>query len=219
MLLEQERIDVVKYCKKLITAGLTTGTGGNISILNREKGLYAMSPSGMDYFETEPEDVVVMDLEGQVVEGKRKPSSEHALHRIFYTRRDDIDAVVHTHSTYCTVLATLREGLPASNYLIAFAGPDVRCSAYASYGTPELAEVAFEAMQDRQAALMANHGMVAGARTIAGAFNIADQIEQCAKVYVLARAIGKPVLLDEEEMERMMVRFRDDYGQKNMKKA
>jgi L-fuculose-phosphate aldolase len=219
MLLEQERIDVVHYCKKLITAGLTTGTGGNISILNREKGLYAMSPSGMDYFETEPEDVVVMDLEGQVVEGKRKPSSEHALHRIFYTRRDDIDAVVHTHSTYCTVLATLREGLPASNYLIAFAGPDVRCSAYASYGTPELAEVAFEAMQDRQAALMANHGMVAGARTIAGAFNIADQIEQCAKVYVLARAIGKPVLLDEEEMERMMVRFRDDYGQKNMKKA
>lgn len=219
MLLEQERIDVVKYCKKLITAGLTTGTGGNISILNREKGLYAMSPSGMDYFETEPKDVVVMDLEGQVVEGKRKPSSEHALHRIFYTRRDDIDAVVHTHSTYCTVLATLREGLPASNYLIAFAGPDVRCSAYASYGTPELAEVAFEAMQDRQAALMANHGMVAGARTIAGAFNIADQIEQCAKVYVLARAIGKPVLLDEEEMERMMVRFRDDYGQKNMKKA
>lgn len=219
MLLEQERIDVVKYCKKLITAGLTTGTGGNISILNREKGLYAMSPSGMDYFETEPEDVVVMDLEGQVVEGKRKPSSEHALHRIFYTRRDDIDAVVHTHSTYCTVLATLREGLPASNYLIAFAGSDVRCSAYASYGTPELAEVAFEAMQDRQAALMANHGMVAGARTIAGAFNIADQIEQCAKVYVLARAIGKPVLLDEEEMERMMVRFRDDYGQKNMKKA
>ncbi|MGN0194580.1 MAG: L-fuculose-phosphate aldolase [Pseudoramibacter sp.] len=219
MLLEQERIDVVKYCKKLITAGLTTGTGGNISILNREKGLYAISPSGMDYFETEPEDVVVMDLEGQVVEGKRKPSSEHALHRIFYTRRDDIDAVVHTHSTYCTVLATLREGLPASNYLVAFAGPDVRCSAYASYGTPELAEVAFEAMQDRQAALMANHGMVAGARTIAGAFNIADQLEQCAKVYVLARAIGKPVLLDEEEMERMMVRFRDDYGQKNMKKA
>ena len=97
MLLEQERIDVVNYCKKLITAGLTTGTGGNISILNREKGLYAMSPSGMDYFETQPEDVVVMDLDGNVVDGKRKPSSEHALHRIFYTDRDDLDAIVHTH--------------------------------------------------------------------------------------------------------------------------
>jgi L-fuculose-phosphate aldolase len=218
MLLEQERIDVVKYCKKLITAGLTTGTGGNISILNREKGLYAISPSGMDYFETEPEDVVVMDLEGQVVDGRRKPSSEHALHRVFYTRRDDIDAVVHTHSTYCTVLATLREGLPASNYLVAFAGPDVRCSAYASYGTPELAEVAFEAMTDRKAALLANHGMVAGAKTVAGAFNIADQLEQCAKVYVLARAIGKPVLLDDDEMADMVVRFRDEYGQKKIKK-
>ncbi|MSS19258.1 L-fuculose-phosphate aldolase [Pseudoramibacter porci] len=219
MLLEQERIDVVNYCKKLITAGLTTGTGGNISILNREKGLYAMSPSGMDYFETQPEDVVVMDLDGNVVDGKRKPSSEHALHRIFYTDRDDLDAIVHTHSTYCTVIATLREPLPASNYLIAFAGPEIRCGEYASYGTPELAKATFEAMKDRQAALMANHGMVAGARTIAGAFNIADQIEQCAKVYVLARAIGKPVILDEDEMERMMVRFRDDYGQKNMKKA
>ncbi|MCH4072346.1 L-fuculose-phosphate aldolase [Pseudoramibacter sp.] len=218
MLLEQERIDVVKYCKKLITAGLTTGTGGNISILNREKGLYAISPSGMDYFETEPEDVVVMDLEGQVVDGRRKPSSEHALHRVFYTRRDDIDAVVHTHSTYCTVLATLREGLPASNYLVAFAGPDVRCSAYASYGTPELAEAAFEAMTDRKAALLANHGMVAGAKTVAGAFNIADQLEQCAKVYVLARAIGKPVLLDDDEMADMVVRFRDEYGQKKIKK-
>jgi L-fuculose-phosphate aldolase len=137
---------------------------------------------------------------------------------VFYTRRDDIDAVVHTHSTYCTVLATLREGLPASNYLVAFAGPDVRCSAYASYGTPELAEAAFEAMTDRKAALLANHGMVAGAKTVAGAFNIADQLEQCAKVYVLARAIGKPVLLDDDEMADMVVRFRDEYGQKKIKK-
>jgi L-fuculose-phosphate aldolase len=108
MLLEQERIDVVKYCKKLITAGLTTGTGGNISILNREKGLYAMSPSGMDYFETQPEDVVVMDLDGNVVDGKRKPSSEHALHRIFYTDRDDLDAIVQLPDRFCRAGNPLR---------------------------------------------------------------------------------------------------------------
>lgn len=215
MLLEQERNDVVTYCKKLITAGLTTGTGGNISIFNREAGLFAISPSGLDYFETTPEDIVVMNLNGEVVEGDRKPSSEHELHRIFYAERNDINAVVHCHSTYATVLATLREDLPASSYLVAFAGPDVRCADYASYGTAKLARLTFNAMEGRQAALMANHGQTAGGKDIRSAFNVAEQVEQCAKVYVIARAIGNPVILDQREMENMMVSFRDDYGQKN----
>ena len=84
MLLKQEREQVVEYCKKLITAGLTKGTGGNISIYNRETGLYAISPSGMDYFSMVPKDVVVMNLSGEVAEGERKPSSEWDLHRIYY---------------------------------------------------------------------------------------------------------------------------------------
>ncbi len=213
MLLQKEREDVVKYCRKLIEAGLTKGTGGNISILNEEQKLFAISPSGIDYFEMEAEDVVVVDLDGKVVDGNRKPSSECDLHRIFYTRRDDIQAVVHTHSTYSTVLATLREGLPASSYLVAFAGSDVRCGEYASFGTMELAENTFEAMKDRKAALMANHGLLAGGCDILNAFNIAEEIEQCAKVYVLARSIGRPVILSEEEMERMKEKFKT-YGQK-----
>ena len=103
MLLQKEREQIVDYGKKLITCGLTKGTGGNISIAVRDEDLMVISPSGIDYFETEPEDVVVLRIsDGSVVEGKRKPSSEHALHRIFYTDRDDIDAVVHTHSTYAT---------------------------------------------------------------------------------------------------------------------
>ena len=218
MLLQEEREQVVAYCKKLITQGLTKGTGGNISICNREKGLFAISPSGIDYFETEPEDVVVMDLQGRVVDGKRKPSSEHELHRIFYENREDINAVVHTHSVYCTVLAVLREELPASSYLVAFAGgPNVRCGDYASFGTRELAEITYKAMEGRNAALMANHGLLAGAEDILNAFNIAEQIEGCAEVYVKARMIGKPVILDEEEMETMVDRFRHSYGQKKKK--
>ena len=218
MLLQEEREQVVAYCKKLITQGLTKGTGGNISICNREKGLFAISPSGIDYFETEPEDVVVMNLQGQVVDGKRKPSSEHELHRIFYENREDINAVVHTHSVYCTVLAVLREELPASSYLVAFAGgPNVRCGDYASFGTRELAEITYKAMEGRNAALMANHGLLAGAEDILNAFNIAEQIEGCAEVYVKARMIGKPVILDEEEMETMVDRFRHSYGQRKKK--
>ena len=204
MLLQKEREDVVKYCQMLITHGLTKGTGGNISILNREKGMFAMSPSGIDYFETEPEDIVVIDLEGKIVDGKRKPSSEHELHRIFYVRRDDINAVVHTHSVYSTVLATLREGLPASSYLVAFSGYDVRCGEYASFGSMELAENTFKAMEGRYAAFMANHGLITGSKDILNAFNIAEQIEQCAEVYVKARSIGTTVILDEAKIEKMI---------------
>ena len=218
MLLQKEREDVVKYCQMLITHGLTKGTGGNISILNREEGLFAISPSGIDYFETEPEDIVVMNLKGEIVDGDRKPSSEHELHRIFYTDRDDIAAVVHTHSVYSTVLATLREGLPASSYLVAFSGYDVRCAEYASYGSMELAKNTFEAMKERNAAFMANHGLIAGGSDILNAFNIVEQIEQCAEVYVKARAIGTPVLLDNDEMTRMIDSFNNSYGQRKAKK-
>ncbi|WP_195268050.1 L-fuculose-phosphate aldolase [Eubacterium sp. 1001713B170207_170306_E7] len=218
MLLQKEREDVVKYCQMLITHGLTKGTGGNISILNREEGLFAISPSGIDYFETEPEDIVVMNLKGEIVDGVRKPSSEHELHRIFYTDRDDIASVVHTHSVYSTVLATIREGLPASSYLVAFSGYDVRCAEYASYGSVELAKNTFEAMKDRNAAFMANHGLIAGGSDILNAFNIVEQIEQCAEVYVKARAIGTPVLLDQDEMTRMIDSFNNSYGQRKAKK-
>lgn len=213
MLLLKEREQVVVYCKKLITAGLTKGTGGNISVFDRESGLYAISPSGMDYFSMTPEDVVVMNLQGEVVEGSRKPSSEWDLHRIFYQNRKDLNAIVHTHSVYCTVLATNREGLPASSYLVAFAGKDVRCADYASFGTPELAKLAYEGMADRNAVLLANHGLVTGGSDLLHAFQVAEQIEFCAEVYVKARSIGKPAILPEDEMGRMIERF-GDYGQK-----
>ena len=205
MLLLKERVEVVEYCKKMINAGLTKGTGGNISIFNREKGLYAISPSGMDYYSMQPEDVVVMNLSDEVVDGTRRPSSDK--------NRDDIDAVVHTHSTYCAVLATNREELPPSSYLVAFAGPNVRCAPYASFGTPALAKNAYDYMIDRKAVLLANHGLVAGGSSILKAFQVAEEIEFCAEVYVKARSIGTPVLLSEEEMEYMLVRFQD-YGQK-----
>lgn len=214
MLLEKERAEVSAYGKKLITAGLTKGTGGNISVLNREEGYYAISPSGMDYFETEPEDVVVMDLQGNIVDGKRKPSSEHALHRIFYTNNEKAGAVVHTHSTYATVLATLGEKLPASSYLVAFSGLDVPCAPYASFGTQKLADVTFEAMGDRKAVLMQNHGLLTIGKDLLNAFNVAEQVEQCCKVYVIARSIGKPIILPEDEMENMILRFDADYGQR-----
>lgn len=217
MLMQKEREAIVEYGKKLITCGLTKGTGGNISIADREAGLMVISPSGLDYFETEPEDVTVLKIsDGSIVDGKRKPSSEHAMHRIFYTHREDINAVVHTHSTYATTLATMGWGLPASNYMVALAGPDVRCAPYRSFGTPELAEVALEYMQDRYCVLLANHGLLAGSRDIANAFNIAMLMEECCQTYYLATVAGRANILSPAEMDYMMERFKT-YGQVKLK--
>lgn len=213
MLLEKEREDIVEYCKKMLSTGLTKGTGGNISIYNREKGLMAISPSGLEYEKMQPEDVVVLDLEKNIVEGTHKPSSEFDMHSIFYRNRDDISAVIHTHSRYAKTLSSLRWSLPAVSYLVAYAGYDVRCAEYASFGTKELAENAFKAMDNRKAVLLANHGLLAGAADIKNAFNIAEEIEFCAEVYYRAKSIGEPVILNEKEMEKMIEKF-ETYGQK-----
>lgn len=213
MLLQRERELIVEYGKKLLTSGLTKGTGGNISIYNRETKLMAISPSGIDYFDTKPEDVVVLNLEGEIIDGKRKPSSELEMHSIFYRNREDINAIVHTHSPFATTISALNWDLPAVSYLVAYAGPNVRCAKYATFGTKELAENAFEAMVDRRAVLLANHGLIAGAKDIANAFNIAEEIEFSAEIYYRTKSIGKPVILSAEEMSLMSDKFKT-YGQK-----
>src|SRR5699024_9715723 len=123
---------IVEYGKKIVTSGLTKGTGGNLSILNREKGLIAISPSGIDYFDIQSEDIVVMSIDGKIVEGKKKPSSEFELHKIFYERRTDLDAIIHTHTMFATTISCLHWHLPAVHYMIALAGKDVRCAEYAT---------------------------------------------------------------------------------------
>ncbi|MCQ4924056.1 L-fuculose-phosphate aldolase [Tissierella carlieri] len=212
MLMIDERTEIVEYGKRLVTSRLTKGTGGNLSIYNREKKLFCISPTGIDYFDIKPEDVVVMDLEGKIIEGDKKPSSEVEMHRIFYANRKDIDAIIHTHTMYATTLACLNWSLPPVHYMVALAGLDVRCAKYATYGTKELAENAFEAMRDRYAVLLANHGLLAGAKDLANAFNITEEIEYCAELYYRTKAIGEPVILPEEEMVLMLEKFKT-YGQ------
>ena len=212
MLMENERKLIVEYGKLLVTKGLTTGTGGNISIFDKEKKYFAISPSGIDYFETEPEDVVIMDLDGKVVEGERKPSSEWMMHLIFYKKRDDVEAVVHTHSRFSSTISCMRWDIPALHYYVAFAGKTIPCAKYASYGTQELADNAFEGMGEGKAALLANHGLITIGRSVKEAFLVAEMSEEMAEYYYRTKSIGEPVLLDEEEMESMLVRFKS-YGQ------
>lgn len=213
MLMKNEREEIIEYGKKLVTSNLTKGTGGNLSIFNREKGLMAITPSGIDYFQIKTEDIVILDLVGNIVEGDKRPSSEYEMHKIFYENRTDIDVMIHTHTMYATTLACLNWSLPAVHYMIAVAGVDVRCAKYATYGTRELAENAYEGMKDRKAVLLANHGLLAGAKDLANAFNITEEIEYCAELYYRTKSIGEPVILPNEEMTLMLEKFKT-YGQR-----
>ena len=212
MILEKEREQVTEYSLKLLSEGLTNGTAGNVSIFNREKGLVAISPTGVNYSELTPEMISVVDLNGKLIEGL-KPSSELEMHMILYRNREDVNAVIHTHPVYTTVLACLREDLPAIDYMIAVTGATkVRCAEYASYGTKELAENAYKAMGSSLAVILANHGLTTAGKDIANAFNITVQVEYISNLYIKARNIGEPIVLHDNEMNSMLERFKT-YGQ------
>ena len=213
MLMQKQRAELVKYGRKLVETGLTKGTGGNLSVFDREAGHMAITPSGIDFFEIREEDIVIMDLDGKVVEGNRTPSSEWEMHLLPYKNRTDMDAVIHAHTMYATVLACLHWNLPATHYMIAVAGKDVRCAEYATYGTHELAVNCLKAMEDRNAVFLANHGIVAGAKDLLNAFNVVEEIEYCSEIYVKAKGIGDPIILSDDEMELMAKKFKT-YGQK-----
>ncbi|HHY88514.1 MAG TPA: L-fuculose-phosphate aldolase [Chloroflexi bacterium] len=213
MRLQAEREAVAEYGRKLITSQLSTGTGGNLSVYNRAEGLIAISPSGMDYFAIRPEDVVVVDLDGCVVEGSRKPSSELRFHLDLMRHRPDVNAVVHTHQVYATTLACLRRELPAVHYLVAFSGNKVPLADYATYGTQELSDNILRAIGPYNACLMANHGLVTVGPDLPSAFATAEVLELSARLYIQARSLGEPAILPDEEMERVARKFQS-YGQK-----
>ena len=214
MLLQKIREEIVEYGKKAVQSRLTRGTGGNLSVCDRAGGIMAITPSGIDYFEIKPYQIVLIDVQsGKILDGKSIPSSECDMHRIFYKYRNDIDAIIHTHTTFASTIATLNWPLPPLHYLVAFAGVDVRCAKYATYGTVALAKNAFEAMKDRKAVLLANHGLLAGGANLAEAFAVTDIIEFCCELYYRTKCIGEPVLLPNDEMELMLERFMS-YGRR-----
>ena len=219
MLMQEERELVVEYGKKMSAARLSTGTSGNISIYNAEKGLMAISPSGIDYFSTRPEDVVITDLDANIVDGDKKPSSEWGLHTTFYRHKPHARAVVHTHSMYCTTFAVLGQPIRSVHYVIGHAGvPEVPCAPYRTFGTLELAEAAIEVCGKSDAVLLGNHGLVTCGKDIKSAYGLACKMEYSAELQYRAMCIGTPNVLSDEQMAEVMERFKT-YGQPGSKKT
>lgn len=219
MLMKEERELIVEYGKKMSADRLSLGTSGNISIYDPKKGLMAISPSGIDYFSTSLEDVVIMDLDANIVDGSRKPSSEWGLHTTFYKHKPHARAVVHTHSMYCTTFAALGQPIRAVHYVIGDAGAStVPCAPYRIFGTLELAEAAMEVCGSSDAVLLGNHGLVVCGRDIKSAYGLACNMEYIAELQYRAMCIGQPNILSDEQMAEVMERFKT-YGQPGNKKA
>ena len=205
------RDELVATAKQMSALGLTPGMSGNVSVRNGNGML--ITPSGMPYPDLVPDDVVDIKHDGSVRPGQRTPSTEWQLHRDILGARQDIQAIVHTHSLYCTSISTLRRPIPAIHYMIVLAGCDeIPCADYATFGSAELALNAISALRGGSACLLANHGMVALGTSLASALRLAAEIETLAGQYWHAAQIGSPHVLDHDELQRVRARFAE-YGQ------
>ena len=209
---------IIKTSLEMIAKGYTNGTAGNISIYDREEELIYLTPASTPYDQIKNEDISIFIVEnntlGKQIQGK-KATSELSMHTFIYFARKDVSAVVHGHTRYCTTLAICREELPACEYMIASSAENViRCTGYAPYGTDELANEVVKTLGEKsRAALLANHGVTVCGANLNLAFNILEQIEYVAMLYIQAKSAGlKPVILTEEEMAIVHQKFGSYFG-------
>ena len=210
---ENLRQELIVTAREMNRSGLNRGTSGNLSVRSGDGML--ITPSGLPYDTLGEDDIVYLADGGDEQPnstGQRKPSSEWRIHRDVYRARPDALAILHAHPAYSMALACLRRPLPAFHYMVAVAGGrDIRCAEYATFGSQALSDHVLQALKNRRACLMANHGIIALARDLAGAVSLALEIEQLACSYLQCLAAGEPVLLDDAEMDRVLEKFRT-YG-------
>ena len=203
------RQQIIATALKMNELRINRGRSGNVSA--RTGDGFLVTPSGLPYDETRPEDIALVTLEGRA-SGPRQPSTEWRFHRDIYAARHEVGAIVHAHSTFATTLACLGRGIPAFHYMIAVAGgKDIRCADYATFGTQALSDLSLAALEGRKSCLLANHGMIAVGSTLADALALAVEVEALAEQYWRALQTGTPNLLSDAEMEVVLEKFRS-YG-------
>lgn len=210
----QLKDQIIDTGKKMIDYRLVVATWGNISCRIPRKSQFYITPSGMSYDELKTGDLVTMNFEGDVVEGKRKPSSEALLHQEIYKARPDIWGIIHTHSNFACSFAVAQERIPPILEEAAqLIGGPVEVAQYAMPGTFQLAQNAVKSLEARNAVMLANHGVVGVGRTLAEAFTVAILVEKLAQVFLGAKMIGTPHILDDLETKILRENFLKNYGQ------
>jgi L-fuculose-phosphate aldolase len=205
------REDLVATARRMSELGLTPGMSGNVSV--RTPSGLLVTPSGMPYSELVPDDAVELRQDGAMRAGQRAPTTEWQLHRDILGARQDVQAIVHTHSLFCTTISCLRREIPAIHYMVVLAGADaIPCAEYATFGSAQLALNAVTSLRGGNACLLANHGMVALGSSLPQALRLAAEVETLASQYWHAAQIGTPHVLDRQELDEVRTRFQD-YGQ------
>jgi L-ribulose-5-phosphate 4-epimerase len=212
------RDQVVQVGMEALARGIVHGTAGNMSIRDPESGLIAISPSGIPYPDVTPADIVIVNDAGDIVDGRRKPSSETPLHTMVMRARPDVRAIVHTHSHYSTVVSCIRPYLPPIlTEVCLVVGARVPVTRYGLTGTPDFGESVIEVLEpDSRAIILKNHGLICFGDSFAAALGIAEVVEEAARVYVNALAANggrEPELVPEALIPEMTERFRQTYGQ------
>ena len=202
----KERLALVEASLRLVELGLNRGASGNLSVRMGED--FLITPSALPPESMKPEDMVLMDLSGHVLQGET-PSSEWRFHRDILSNRKEIHAVVHVHSPFATTLACLGMEIPPFHYMIAAAGgKTIRCAPYALFGTQALSNHVLASLQERRACLLANHGMISVGSDLPGAMGLAIEVESLCEQYWRAIQVGEPRILTDAEMEEVMEKFR-----------
>jgi L-fuculose-phosphate aldolase len=205
---------LVDIGKKMLHEGLTVGTWGNFSLRDPETNLIYITPSGMNYDEIVNDDIVVMDSSLNIVDGSRVPSVEKFMHVAVYNARSDVNAVIHTHPLYSTVLGVNGMELPGiSEDFVQIVGDKMICSEYALPGTPELAKNAVAGLGNRNGVLLPNHGTLVVGPDMAMTCTICQIVEKTAQIYILAKSIGTPNLISMEDIIAMQEYVKNKYGQ------
>ena len=204
-----QRNQIIEYSLKLNSTNLSPLRSGNISIRTKEddKDGYLITPSGKKYETLKPEDIVFMSLnEDAENEGSsNKPSSEWRFHRDIYLNKKEAQAIVHAHSPHATAVSSHGKTIPPFHYMIALAGgEDSKCAEYATFGTEELSKNVINALRERSACLMSNHGQVAFGKNLEDAFELAQEIENICHQYIIALRLGEPKILSFEEMKKVL---------------
>jgi L-fuculose-phosphate aldolase len=200
-----KRQAIIDACRRMNALGINQGTSGNISVRHGD-GLL-ITPTSAPYETMTPDQIVFMGLDGTHAAHQR-PSSEWRFHVDIMRSRNDVEAVVHAHPAYCTILAIMGLEIPPIHYMIAVAGGDtIRCAPYATYGTPELSAHALKALEGRFACLLDHHGMIAIGASLAKAMWLAVEVETLARQYHGCLQIGTPPLLPKDEIERVRLKM------------
>ncbi len=202
---KQRRTELLNATCHLVELGLNRGASGNASVRDGDGML--ITPSALLVSQMTLESMVRMDLQGKVLQGG-KPSSEWRFHRDILVSRPEINAVIHTHSTFATTIACLRRDVPAVHYMIALAGGDtIRCTPYSVFGEQELSDHALEALQGRKACLLGNHGMIALGKDLDDALAVAVEVEFLCEIYWRTLQIGEPHILTSQQMHDVKQKF------------